>query len=229
MTSASIKGAFDLTAHEYDRARRQLVPCFDEFYRSAVAELTFAADATIEVLDLGAGTGLLAAFVAAAFPAARLTLVDVAPEMLARARDRFAANLDRVRFAVADYARQPLDGTYDAIVSALSIHHLDHERKRQLFGRIRGALKPGGVFVNADQVAGATPALERRNQASWLSRVRACGVGEGDLAAAVERMKFDRTAPLAIQLEWLVEAGFVEVDCVFRDGMFAVFRAANPD
>ena len=228
MTASSIKRAFDLTAHEYDRARRQLVPCFDEFYRRAVEQLTFAPNAPIEVLDLGAGTGLLAAFVASAFPSAHLTLVDVAREMLARARDRFAAHLDRVRFVIADYACEPIDGSYDAIVSALSIHHLDHGSKRELFHRIHGALKPGGVLVNADQVAGATPVLERRNKESWLRRVRALGVSEDDLAAAVERMKFDRTAPLAIQLEWLTQTGFVDVDCVFQDGMFAVFCASRP-
>jgi tRNA (cmo5U34)-methyltransferase len=230
---AAIKTAFDTTADAYDRARRQLVPCFDEFYRVAVAQLSLASAGTpnppssvpIEVLDLGAGTGLLAAFVAAAYPLARITLVDMAPAMLMRARERFAAQSDRVRFAVADYARMPLEGRYDAIVSALSIHHLEHERKRELFRRVHGALKPGGVFVNADQVAGATPALERRNRESWLKRTRVLGVTEADLAAALERMQLDRTAPVAQQLQWLRAAGLVEVKCAFNDQMFAVFRA----
>ncbi len=233
---AAIKTAFDTTADAYDRARRKLVPCFDEFYRVAVAQLSPASVSTpntppsvpIEVLDLGAGTGLLAALVAAAYPLARITLIDVAPAMLARARERFAAQSDRVRFVVADYAQMPLEGRYDAIVSALSIHHLEHERKRELFRRIHGALKPGGVFVNADQVAGATPAVERRNRESWLERTRNLGIAEADLAAALKRMKLDRTAPIAQQLQWLRAAGLVEVECAFEDQMFAVFRACRP-
>ena len=75
----ALQDAFGLTAREYDRARRQLVPCFDDFYRTAVELLPFPRQQAITVLDLGAGTGLLAGFIANAFPAARLTLLDIAP------------------------------------------------------------------------------------------------------------------------------------------------------
>ncbi|WP_285900177.1 hypothetical protein [Frankia sp. R82] len=36
-------------------------------------------------------------------------------------------------------------------------------------------------------------------------------------------MAFDRCAPLADQLDWLADAGFTPVDCVARDGRFAVY------
>jgi hypothetical protein len=42
-------------------------------------------------------------------------------------------------------------------------------------------------------------------------------------------MRFDYTAPLATQLQWFSEAGFVDADCAFKDGMFAVVRAINPN
>ena len=118
----SAASAFNLTAREYDRARRQLVPCFDDFYRAAVELIPFACDRAIRVLDLGCGTGLLAGFVAEAFPCSELTLVDLAPEMLTLARERMAPVGGRVRFIVSDYSREPIEGVFDAIVSALSIH-----------------------------------------------------------------------------------------------------------
>jgi len=219
----SVKSAFDLTANAYDRARRQLVPCFDDFYRAAIDLIPFDRDAPIAVLDLGAGTGLLAAFIAGVFPAARITLVDVAPEMLARARDRFATSADRVRFIVSDYSRAPMDGRYDVVVSALSIHHLADGDKRALFARIHAALNEGGIFVNAEQVMGPTPAGERRNRAIWLRQVRERGVSDDDLAAALERMRHDRMTPLDVQLRWLSEAGFRDVDCAYKSWMFAVY------
>lgn len=223
VAETNIRAVFDLTATVYDRARRQLVPCFDGFYRAAVEALDFPAAAPLAVLDLGAGTGLLAGFVAAAFPAARITLIDVAPGMLARAHERLAPIIDRISFVTADYAEAPLGEACDAVVSALSIHHLEDDAKRRLFHRIHAALKPGGVFVNADQVAGATLMLERRNKAQWIARARELGVAEDDLADAIDRMKFDRPATVAAQLRWLGEAGFENVDCAFKDGMFAVF------
>lgn len=219
----SVKSAFDLTASAYDRARRQLVPCFDDFYRAVIDLLPFDRAAPLDVLDLGAGTGLLAALIAGVFPAARITLVNVAPEMLARARDRFVANADRVRFAVSDYSQAPIGGRYDAVVSALSIHHLADADKRALFARIHAALNQGGIFVNAEQVMGPTPEAERRNRAAWLRQVRERGITEDDLAAALERMKHDRMTPLEVQLGWLSEVGFRDVDCAYKSWMFAVY------
>ena len=225
--ATAIENAFGLTARDYDRARRQLVPCFDDFYRTAVELLSFSRDQAIDVLDLGAGTGLLSGFIATEFPVARLTLVDVAPQMLERARERFAGHRDRVRFVIADLATVQIEESYDAIVSALAIHHLEDESKRRLFKKIHAALKPGGVFINAEQVAGPTLAIERRYRESWLTRVRALGVAENDLAAALERMKLDRSATVEAQLGWLREAGFVGVDCAYKDGMFAVITASK--
>ncbi|MCL7459446.1 hypothetical protein AB0I85_01655 [Micromonospora echinofusca] len=66
---------FDAVAGSYDEARRRLVPCFDAFYGTAVEvaapplRAALAAGRTPEVLDLGAGTGLLSLLLAAAVQA----------------------------------------------------------------------------------------------------------------------------------------------------------------
>jgi len=95
--------------------RRKLVPCFDDFYRTAIELLPFAPDVSFEVLDLGAGTGLLSAMIAAAFPKARLTLFDLAPEMLMIARARLKPLGKRVRFVTADFAAAAPSKSYDAV------------------------------------------------------------------------------------------------------------------
>jgi len=230
---ASAGRLFDGAAAIYDRTRRQLVPCFDAFYAAAVALLPFAREAPLAVLDLGAGTGVLAAHVAAAFPNATFTLVDAAERMLAVARERFAGEPEgRFAYVLADLERFPLPPRRDAVISALAIHHLDDAGKRDLLGRVHAALVPGGAFVNAEQVCGETPAAEEAYHRSWLARVRAAGVPEADLAAALDRMTADRTAPLAAQLAWLRAAGFAAVRCAFEDERFAVYggvRASRPE
>ena len=153
----TVAALFDEAAEDYDRARRQLVPPLDDFYGTAVESIPYERDDAIRVLDLGAGTGLLSAFVARAFPHARVTLVDASPEMLGVARRRFADETERFEFRIVDYAREPLPGEYEAVVSALSIHHLDGTEKRKLFRKIYEVLCGGGAFVNADQVLGSTP------------------------------------------------------------------------
>ncbi|HTF36589.1 MAG TPA: methyltransferase domain-containing protein [Myxococcota bacterium] len=225
LAPTEVQAAFDAAASDYDRARRQLVPCFDDFYQTVVEQLPFARGDAPRILDLGAGTGLLAAWIFAAHPAADITLVDVAGAMLAQARKRLsrAAEEGRAHFSTLDLAQAEFSGSWDAVVSALAIHHLDAAAKQHLFVRIHQALRPGGVFLNADQVRGATPRLEQIYAAAWLEQVRQRGVSAADLTAAQERMEFDRTDPLEDQLIWLRDAGFRDVGCFFQHYRFAVF------
>ncbi len=221
----AIRTSFDRWASAYDRSRRMLVPCFDQLYGAALDLIPYDQDRAFTVLDLGAGTGLLSAFIAAGFPRARITLADLAPEMLVRGRERLRPFEGRVEFVEMDYSAGALGGPYDAIVSALSIHHLEHPEKRALFGRIVDALEPGGVFVNADVVAQDTEREELRAQQQWLDAARAMGASAEDIRGATERQQHDRCARVGEQLQWLAEAGFVGVRMVFRDLIFAVYGA----
>lgn len=216
-----MQAVFDRDARLYDRARHQLVPCLDELYGWVVRLMPFGAEDEVSILDLGAGTGLLSATLAAAFPNAVITLLDASAPMLERGERRFGRN-GRFRYLVRDYAREPLEGAYHAIVSALSIHHLNAYEKRALYRRVRVALEAGGVFVNADQVLGPTPAIEQRYQEDWVRQSRALGVNETDLAAALERQKADQPSTLAEQLLWLEEAGLRNVNCWYKNQRFAV-------
>jgi tRNA (cmo5U34)-methyltransferase len=224
-SASQVRTAFDAAASGYDRTRQQLVPCFDAFYETLVERLPFRSGDAPRILDLGAGTGLLAAQIFAAHPGADITLVDVAGAMLAQARKRLsaAAEAGRAHFAISDLARPGFSGPFDAIVSALAIHHLDAAGKQHLFALVHRALRPGGVFLNADQVRGSSPRLEGIYEAAWLARVHERGVSAADLTAAQERMRLDRTDTLEDQLAWLRTAGFQDVGCFFQHYMFAVF------
>lgn len=217
---------FDAAAPDYDGERRMLVPGFDDFYGAAVGSVPFDGDEPLRVLDLGAGTGILSAMIAGRFPNSRVTLVDISVEMLRVARRRFAKEPERFEFRVMDHARKPLPGrprAYDLVASALSIHHLTHGDKRELFEKVHGALSNGGWFVNADQVLGPTPEAEEEYQVDWLRRVREAGIGEEELSAALTRMKADKNTTLEAQMEWLREAGFGSVECSYENGRFAVY------
>ncbi|CAN5539156.1 class I SAM-dependent methyltransferase [soil metagenome] len=224
----SVGALFDAAARDYDRARRQLVPDFDNFYGSVFGLLTYERDEQVRVLDLGAGTGLLSVMVAEKFPEARITLVDVSDEMLEVARRRFSPDSARFSFRVVDYVEEEEWGEYEIIISALSIHHLKDPDKRKVFRRAYDNLSPGGVFVNADQVLGATPEIEERYHEYWLLRTRETGVADRDLKDALERMKQDKSSTVYSQLVWLEEAGFDPVDCVYKNHQFAVYGGYKP-
>ena len=221
---APAASTFSSHAPSYDATRRGLIPCFDAFYGAAldlIAEWRGEETAPLRVLDLGAGTGLFGYLVTTRHPEARLHLVDASEGMLEEARRRFADN-GSVSYALGDMATADLGGPWDLVISALAIHHLDDGAKQALFRRIRQALRPGGLFVNAEQVLGPTRETEARYARLWLAQVRARGVPEIEIAKAQERMLHDRCATVEDQLRWLRDAGFVEVDCSFKEWRFAV-------
>jgi tRNA (cmo5U34)-methyltransferase len=218
MTNAAAR-TFDAAAEQYDVQRRRLIPCFDAFYGAAVQALALADRPPARVLDLGAGTGVLARHITGAHPAAELTLLDDSPAMLAEARKALG---DRAAYVTADFEAPLPAGPWDAVVSALAIHHLADDGKRDLIGRVHEALAPGGVFVNAEQILGPTPALDAAYLARQEAGARAAGSDDEEWAAAMERMRHDRCATVADHLAWLAHAGFVDVDAPFRDGRFAV-------
>ena len=219
---------FNRYATSYDQGRRKLIPCFDAFYAAAVAALDLDPALPVRVLDLGAGTGILCAFILTAFPKASFTLVDGSREMLEVARKRFADRPDRFDYLVADYSEKLPEGPFHAVVSALSIHHLEEPEKLALFNEAFALLEPGGIFVNADQVLGETSEETAAFKKGWVEEVTALGTTGEELAAAFERMKADRMSPLSVQLDGLRQAGFRRVDRLFQEKSFVVYRGVKP-
>jgi tRNA (cmo5U34)-methyltransferase len=228
--SESIRAAFDAVAQDYDGLRRKLIPDFDSFYGVALNLLEEVVDdRPFACVDLGVGTGLFSEMILRRFPQAKIEGVDFAPKMIETARARLAGFGERMRFRLADYDSAPLGGPVEVVVSALSIHHLEHEAKRRLFRAIHAALAPGGVFVNADQSLGSSPEVEAAYQRRWEGEIRAAGVGERDFTAALARAALDRSATFADQLAWLKEAGFKDADIAWKRHRFTVFYARKRD
>lgn len=217
----NVKEAFDRSAESYDRARRQLIPCFDEYYGAALSLVPFGADDKFSVLDLGAGTGLLSALVHDRFPNAHITLADISDKMLEKAAARFKDSPELFDYIIADYTAG-IKGSYDCIVSALSIHHLTSDEKQKLFSDIYSALPEGGMFINADQALGASPEIEKIYRADWFEKVKCSGLSEQDIASALERLKEDKMDTLESQLVWIKHAGFSLVNCWYQNYSFMV-------
>jgi tRNA (cmo5U34)-methyltransferase len=217
-----VKKTFDEIAERYDRHRRKLIPCFDDFYRTVVEMTPFSSEQPLRFLDLGAGTGLLTQFLRARFNRAECLLVDFSSEMLAQAKARFAGQ-QGIQFLEADYAQAAWPGAFDGIFSSLSIHHLSDEAKQELYRKVFSHLRPGGVFLNAEFVRDENPELQARYWQLWIESIRSAGLSESEVEAALERTTIDILAPVEIQLNWLKEAGFHEVGCHFRQYLFAVF------
>ncbi len=193
----------------------------------------------LSILDIGCGDGVLADVIRGEFDVRTAVLLDGSPTMLERARERVAGwpGATTAHVVEADFndpawvGKLPLAG-FDVVVSGYAIHHSTDEEKQRIYREIHDLLRPGGLFVHLEHVASVTPTGARlfdRWQAESIVRFRQAA-GEDVTVEAVEQELLTRPdraanilAPLDVQLGWLRDTGFREVDCYWRHFELAVF------
>ncbi|MDQ3678054.1 MAG: class I SAM-dependent methyltransferase, partial [Actinomycetota bacterium] len=168
------------------------------------------------ILDLGTGDGRLLAFLLVDRPRMRGVGLDFSELMLEAAHKRFAAD-QRIELVKHDFAAPlPALGRFDVVVSSMAIHHLEHERKRSLYGEVFDLLEPGGVFANFEHVASASHRLHL-----------------AFFAAINEPLEHedpsDHLLDVETQLGWLREHGFDDVDCYWKWLEMALLVGVKPE
>lgn len=220
-----LKEKFNQGASSYDQQRKHVIPCLEDLYR-ITSDLATVTGSQVEILDLGAGTGLLTSYLHERYPQGYFTLLDLSEEMLEVARARM--NNDSLKkdsnfsFIVGDYLKHDFGGTFDIVVSSLSIHHLEHQDKEFLYQKIYQHLKPEGVFINADQVLGPHPANEEEYHRNWMEKINVGSLSESEKKIILDRMQLDNPASLQDNLKWLQEIGFKDVDVYYKYYNFVV-------
>jgi tRNA (cmo5U34)-methyltransferase len=202
------------------------LPNYIDIFSAALELLPFEPSKSIEVLDLGAGTGLFSKHVFEKYPKASFVLYDLAEKMLGVARERFREYPQQFKYILSDYRKIQGEDEYDLVISSLSIHHLEDKEKCELFCRINKLLRKGGIFVNIDQIRGETQYLGDLYWNHWLAQVRRAGFTEERIQESIDRrIPYDRDALLEDQLLWLKNSGFGNVDCVYKNFFVGVFLA----
>jgi tRNA (cmo5U34)-methyltransferase len=197
--------------------------------------LPFGSEDAFTFVDLGAGTGAVSRAVLTEYPRANAILAEYSEEMMAEGRPLLADFEGRYQYVAFDMLSgqwpAELPERLDAVLSALSIHHLPDDRKRSIFHEIRAHLSPGGWYVNFDPVRSPDDTLERiwervndrydpsapakranrtpQEQARWENHVR-------------------HMIPLAPQLEWLREAGFADIDVFWKRLDWVIYGGRAP-
>jgi tRNA (cmo5U34)-methyltransferase len=197
--------------------------------------LPFTPSDAFTFLDLGAGTGAATRAVLAEYPNATAVLAEFSPQMMAEGDKALAAHAGRYRYVEFDMLSSDwpaeIPANLDAVVSALSIHHLPDARKRTIFQEIRQRLKPGGWYINYDPVRAPDDSMEsiwqRVNdrydpQAEHLRTHR----------TPMEQARYENHVrymiPLAPQLDWLRDAGFTNIDVFWKRLDWVIYGGSNP-
>ncbi len=124
------------------------------------------------------------------------------------------------------------DGPFDLVVSGYAIHHLPTARKRSLYREVFDWLRPGGLFVNVEHVASATPELEAVHDEAYIDHiVAATGRDKSEVEPEYHGRpdKADNILePVEAQVGWLRSIGFEQADCYFKWLELAVFGGRKP-
>lgn len=205
------------------------------------ALLPVAPDDSCLIVDLGCGAGGLIGTILDRYPATRGIAYDGSVHMLDVAAKNLTRFGERVAFRPFDLFDRSwlasLNEPVRAFVSSLAIHHLDGAGKRQLFRDLFERLEPGGALLIVDLMRPvnlrAYDAYAENWEAAVEEQFRALPDGDRLYQTFVENWSFYRDPPdsdptdnpskLIEQLDWLREAGYVDVDCFWLRAGHAIY------
>jgi len=101
---------------------------------------------SMEIMDLGAGTGLLSYFIAPYV--AKIIAVDNSPSMLEEFKSKALEFDSETEVIEADISEEEINRKFDGIISSMTIHHV--EETKALFSKLYGMLNDNGFIAIAD-------------------------------------------------------------------------------
>ena len=201
-----LSGFFNLTADIWDS--KFGVEADNPFYL-AVASQIRQTDETVDILDLGCGTGIQLEFVFARAPNAKITAVDLAPNMLDQLKTKFDSKAAQLRFVQGSLIDLSLgEQEYDYAISVLAMHHLHPRKKVPVYEKVRRALRPTGIYIEGDQ---SESPEEEEDNCYWFDRwiARLPGGDRGE-------WNFDISMAVETQTQLLLQAGYSDVQVAWN-------------
>jgi tRNA (cmo5U34)-methyltransferase len=215
---------FDSITSDYSKAIERCFPRYREMLWAVVDYLP-RSQPFQSMLEIGCGTGNLSALLHDVYPDAAIRVVDVSAESLdvcrARLSDCSHLVVENADFSQIDYT----PSSFDLIVSSIAIHHLPSAAKRTLFARMHQWLTADGVLCIADQCAGANEQVHSQHIRNWKLISKDAGATEQEWDMWMQHQaNDDHHDTLEDQIEWLREAGFRHVECIWRYLLWSVIR-----
>ncbi len=194
-------------------------------------------------LDLGCGDGILGRAVLSNYPKAKGIFLDFSDTMIEAACKKSPKNNKNLVFITEDYGKPgwvksvAKYGRQDLIISGFSIHHQKDHRKKSIYREIFDLLKPGGLFLNLEHVASATPWLQYVCDEFFIDALYEyhLSLDQNTKRKTIAKEHYNNPCrraniltPVEKQCLWLREMGFKEVDCYLKIFELALFGGIKP-
>ena len=188
-----------------------------------------------KVLDLCSGEGLLSFEIAKRSPHYEIYCYDGSPLMLENAKKHLRQLPNKSHFMHFDlphFEKSEYPPDCGAVVSSLAIHHIEDNRKKDLFKFIYSILPSNGLFVMVDVILPLCQEAARIAAEDWdIAAYKQSLDFTGSFSVYnifheekwniyhylddKEYMAYDKPSTVYNHLKWLDEAGFSKVDVLW--------------
>ncbi|MBX3437215.1 MAG: class I SAM-dependent methyltransferase [Planctomycetaceae bacterium] len=234
----------DLAA-AYDRDASRVHPRYVDVQDAILNELASGNEPIHgTIVDLGGGSGRLLERVLMRWPEATAVLVDQSQSFLDLATARLAQYPGRATthcLRLQDDWREVIPVPVAAVISTSAIHHLLPDEKRRCYQKCFDVLRPGGVFLNGDEVRDESEAEYRGHVERWAAHMQqlidtqAVSPAMADALRGWQRRNVEQAGQprasgddchetAASQLAYLRDAGFVDTAVVWQRELWSVLR-----
>ncbi len=210
----------------YIQDRKTLLNVLASFYRN------FFKNKKIRILDLGCGNGILSKTLCNQKGDKEIIVTDGSKDMISAAKEELEG-LPILEFCQISFEKiiegQFKKGSFDFIVSSFAIHHLDISQKKQLFKRIFEIMNPNAYFLNIDVVTSIHEDYSEWYYELWkewiVDRQKFLNLKKSleQVPEEARKKSENHYDPLMVQLEALRSIGFLEIECHYKYGVFAIY------
>ena len=225
--------------NRWDKMQEKYIAKRSERFQMMVQLIRDTQDNINRILDLGCGTGSLMLEMLNAFADAEVFGIDFDPTLIPLAQRRLAEFKNRANIVLDDLRKTAwlanISKPIDAVVSATALHWMQPDELIELYDKLAGILKPGGIFLNADHVGSDSNQIQNLWQKFkarssyqyegetwehfWSDYMSALGLETTQVCQRVLggwEGGIEDGMPLTWHFDKLKGAGFVCVDCFWR-------------
>ncbi len=215
-------------ASVFDDMLNRSVPFYKENLNFQIDILKNFLKENDKIVDLGSSTGtFLIELAKKTKKPLNLIGIDNSPAMIKRATNKAKAFGVDVKFIEADFLNYDFNNS-KAIIANYTIQFVRPLKREKLIKKIKNSLKEDGIFLMSEKLITENKKLNKIMIDIYYEYKKKMGYSEFEIAQKREALE-NVLIPYTMNenIEMLKNAGFKEVEVIFRWNNFATFLAFN--
>ncbi len=212
-------------ASVFDDMLNRSVPFYKENIKLQTDIINSLLKPDSKITDLGSSTGTLLINLAKLGKNFNLTGIDNSEAMIQRAKNKAKAFGADVQFINADFLEYDFSNS-DTVIANYTVQFIRPLKREKLIKKIYDSLKNNGIFLMSEKLITENKKLNKIMIDIYYEYKKEMGYSEFEIAQKREALENVLIPYTMIEnIEMLKNAGFKEVEVIFRWNNFATFIA----